>query len=480
MTELEQYELNRPLTQKDVQRLAGYRTRLAEADQLREKRDTIWLRWDERQQQQTLTHKQDPASGRAADEQRLSVLRELLADLSRPPDPQDVDLEERARLLAELEAQVQQLTDQLQGSTPDERAQVSELEGQVRLLILDEGNRRDFQQLEAREARPEQLREQAAGWLADSLQKIDLNDTKHPLAQLLRGRGHYATYNLPARIAEYEQGKRRRVMLPQELPPYVNKTLERVNQDLDELEKVAARGWPNDWKMAEMWAGVMAEVLNRFKQYVVKDLAEPVQAPASLPTSPAESQAVAPVAGLLSIPTAQPAEATASLDSTLAALASQLIKHVQQLVPTPPAATPIPADKSVNKQLPVEDADFSKEGEPIPPFVSSPIAITEIEDFPEAPTIVGGYDWTFIDDTAERINLRENGSFKPASNRIQAAVAGFIDGLRNAGKVSETLTLPVLYADFTQHYGRKVGADRMTDTRSEWLKKTRKHFGLDG
>jgi hypothetical protein len=101
--------------------------------------------------------------------------------------------------------------------------------------------------------------------------------------------------------------------------------------------------------------------------------------------------------------------------------------------------------------------------------------------FPATPKPEDGitaYPWAEIDALAEQIGLRKSGGFTPASNKIKAAVAGFIDALRDANTVPAMDTLPQLYAAFSVHYGREVGADRSTDTRISWHLKGRKALGL--
>ena len=96
----------------------------------------------------------------------------------------------------------------------------------------------------------------------------------------------------------------------------------------------------------------------------------------------------------------------------------------------------------------------------------------------ERETEATAHPWAKIDALAEQIGLRKSGGFTPASNRIKVAVAGFIDALHDAGTVPTTDTLPQLYAAFSAHYGRKVGADRSSNTRTYWHQKGREALGL--
>lgn len=89
------------------------------------------------------------------------------------------------------------------------------------------------------------------------------------------------------------------------------------------------------------------------------------------------------------------------------------------------------------------------------------------------------WQWEKINVLAERIGLRKNGSFTPASNRVGAAVAGLIDALCEAGILPPTGELARLYIDFTNHYGLKIGADRLNTTRLLWQKKARQALELD-
>jgi hypothetical protein len=97
---------------------------------------------------------------------------------------------------------------------------------------------------------------------------------------------------------------------------------------------------------------------------------------------------------------------------------------------------------------------------------------------PEQP-LVATQPWADIEALAEKIGLRYRGRFTTASNKTAAAGAGLIDALREADIIPATTALPILYAEFSQHYGQKIRADRMSDTRHHWQKKARQALGLD-
>jgi hypothetical protein len=88
------------------------------------------------------------------------------------------------------------------------------------------------------------------------------------------------------------------------------------------------------------------------------------------------------------------------------------------------------------------------------------------------------YPWERIEALAEQIGLRKHGRFTPSSNKIAAAASGFIDALREAEILSQSVNLPILHQDFSTHYSQKIKADRVTDTRLDWQSKARTALGL--
>lgn len=112
-----------------------------------------------------------------------------------------------------------------------------------------------------------------------------------------------------------------------------------------------------------------------------------------------------------------------------------------------------------------------------PPF-TPPAPSTKNSTTPSNQDRSDRYPWQEIDALAHRIGLLKAGEFTLPGNRIAAAVAGLIDALREAGTLPITTKLPSLYEDFTQHYGRKISADRDTPTRIDWRQKAQRELRL--
>lgn len=98
-------------------------------------------------------------------------------------------------------------------------------------------------------------------------------------------------------------------------------------------------------------------------------------------------------------------------------------------------------------------------------------------DTPEQP--LSGHPWARIEALAERIGLRKNGAFLPASKWVPAATAGLIDALCEAEILPASGELKRLYADFSAYYGRSIKADRVNSTRVAWQGKARKALELE-
>ena len=96
---------------------------------------------------------------------------------------------------------------------------------------------------------------------------------------------------------------------------------------------------------------------------------------------------------------------------------------------------------------------------------------------PDTPTVAPD-TWAEIEALAVRMGLRKDGRFTPAGNRIAAAGAGLIDALLDAAILPNTATRPIHYANFSEHYGQPIGADRVKPTRTHWHQKARKELGL--
>jgi hypothetical protein len=87
------------------------------------------------------------------------------------------------------------------------------------------------------------------------------------------------------------------------------------------------------------------------------------------------------------------------------------------------------------------------------------------------PVPIGAYPWTLIEEIAEEIELRSKGRFTVVDKNLQAACAGFIIALKEAGVLPKEKTLPVLYGAFSAHYNFKIGSDRDGPIRQLWKSK---------
>lgn len=127
------------------------------------------------------------------------------------------------------------------------------------------------------------------------------------------------------------------------------------------------------------------------------------------------------------------------------------------------------AFEKLNAVLPIDESQPVPE--PLKRYVAS-------DTTPPQQPPVASYPWAEIEALAEQIKLRKDGRFLVVGNKIAAAGAGFIDALLDAGILPATLTRPVLYAEFTRHYGQPIQADRTKPTRTTWHQKARQELGL--
>ena len=250
-----QAELNRELTQPEQEQLVNYRARIAEYRRVHEQLDDVVSRHQDNLQQA----------------------------IAQNPHWQSVtpQLSEMPRLL-----------DKLQGSTPEERAQVAAWEKQLGTLALNELEERDLKKWEARVTRAQQVPSRRPGeerkegelakrWRAGSLAVVDPLVAADPVFQFLQqgGKDWYQKYNLPNRIAQYELDKKQQILFASDLPAYADEARALVRQHKKELKSLAAQRWPDDIEVAATCVAVMSEILNAFEWHVAKDLAKPKDRP---------------------------------------------------------------------------------------------------------------------------------------------------------------------------------------------------------
>lgn len=146
------------------------------------------------------------------------------------------------------------------------------------------------------------------------------------------------------------------------------------------------------------------------------------------------------------------------------------------------------AEAAGREQVRASELNGPAESNPVEPPADEPAAppvVPQLEANAPAPGLPqpekppGSYPWAEIEALAERIELRKNGAFLPAPKWIAAATAGVIDALCEAEILPPSGELGRIYAAFTQHYGRSIGADRVNSTRVAWQKKARKALGLE-